>query len=174
MFRSPRSCPTDAAPAVLTPDRRQALAVMAGGALAGFAPAVMAQGFDVARHRPMLDAFVDVLLPADDLGPAASTLGVGGAILDFAQSQPLLQRLIAMVGDWLDAPADGPFVRMSPERQQALVDYMASADPDLLEGRFYRLIRLFSLEFYYSSPEALTGLDLSPSPQPQGYPPPWG
>lgn len=159
---------------MLTPDRRQALAVLAGAALAGLAPAALAEGGDPRRHHAMLDAFVDVLLPADDLSPAASDLGVGAAILDFAESQPLLARLIAMVGDWLDAPADGPFARMTPDRQQALADHMASADPDRLEGRFYRLIRLFALEFYYASPEALAGLDLSPSPQPQGYPPPWG
>lgn len=159
----------------LTPDRRAALAIIAGAALAPFA-APLAETSATAglpRHRAMLDAYVDVLLPADELTPSASGLGVGEAILEFAQGQPLLGRMIAMVGEWLDAPADGPFARMTPDRQQALVDHMATADPDNLEGRFYRLIRLFALEFYYATPQALAGLDLSPSPQPQGYPPPW-
>lgn len=148
---------------------------MAGAALAACVlPPLRAGAEDIHRHRAMLAAYVDVLLPADAVSPAASVLGVDAAILDLAAGQPLLARLIAVVGDWLDTAGNEPFASMDPARQAALVDEMSAADPDYLEGRFYQLIRLLAIEFHYADPAALAGLDLAASPQPAGYPPPWG
>lgn len=172
----PRASPAPALTPALTPSRRQALIGLVGAALAltvlppcAARAATDPSGAELATLR----AYVDVLLPADDLTPAASALGVADAILDLAQGQELLGRLIAIVCDWLDASGAGAFATLSATDRETIVDYMAKADPDVLEGRFYRLIRLLAIDLYYARPEALAGLALAPSPQPLGYPPPW-
>lgn len=133
-----------------------------------------AQAEDMAAHASTLDAVVDTLLPADEMTPAASALGVGADILGLAAEQPLLAELIARVCAWLDTTGAGRFVDLTAADKEAVIAYLAQADIDTLEGRFYQLIRLLAIEFYYARPEALAGLDLNPTPQPAGYPPPWG
>lgn len=155
--------------------RRQALCGLAAVTLAGVAPdlARPARAGTPNDHRDTLDAFVDILLPPDDLTPAASALGVGASIADLAKGQTLLAALIQRVGDWMDSTGAGRFVALTAADRATLVDYMAQADIDTLEGRFFQLIRLFAIEFYYDHPAAIAGLALDPAPQPSGYPPPW-
>lgn len=157
----------------INPSRRQALIGIAAVSLQGFVPLAPALAKTVAP-LDTLDAFTDVLLPADGLSPAASTLGVGEAILALAAEQPLLADLIDLVTEWMDRTGAGRFVDLSFDDQQSVVAYMARADIDTLEGRFFQLIRLFAIEFYYAQPEVLAGLAIDPAPQPLGYPPPWG
>lgn len=157
----------------LTPTRRDALRLLAGGALAGVVPLPLPAAGPEQGPGSMLAAYVDVLLPADALSPAASQLGVHEAILMLADDVEPLARLIGMMRDWLDGSGRGAFATLDPADREALVAYAAAADPDTPEGRFHLLIRLFALEFYYATPEAIAGLDLAVAPQPEGYPPPW-
>lgn len=157
----------------MTPDRRRLLLGALAAALVPLAPRLGLAQAVTPGHRALLAAYVDVLLPADGLTPAASTLGVHDAIADLAQGQELLSRLIVMVADWLDQTGPAPFARLPLAEREARVAALAQADPDNLEGRFHQLIRLLAVEFYYARPEALVRLDLAPSPQPAGYPPPW-
>lgn len=157
------------------PTRRQALlslvALWLSPTVPGLSGTASAQG--AADPVGLLDAYVDILLPADNLSPAASALGVGQSIWTVAADQPLLAELILRVADWLDATGAGRFVDLSTEDQTTVVAYMEKADVDHLEGRFFQLIRLLAIEFYYAEPAALAGLPLNPTPQPEGYPPPW-
>jgi hypothetical protein len=148
------------------------------GLSAWFAPAVPALAQAVVTSRPRghaatLQAFVDTILPEDDFSPAASALGVDSEIMAIVEGSELFTRLFVLVCDWLDQIGDTPFAYLSPDDRGLVLDYMAQADPDVLEGRFYRLVRLLTLEFYYAHPDALAGLDLDPAPQPAGYLPPW-
>lgn len=152
--------------------RRQALLCFAAASLSGFTPlgGLLAQ---TTLPIDTLDAFVDVLLPADDLSPSASAVGVGRSIADLAANLPLLAQLIDHVSEWLDSSGAGRFVDLSREDRETLVAFMEKADIDTLEGRFFQLVRLFAIEFYYARDDVLAGLALDPAPQPSGYPPPW-
>ena len=154
--------------------RRQALLALVAAALSPLPWLGRAHAAVAAAQAETLDAVLDVLLPADDLTPAASALGVGADILALAADQPLLAELITRVCAWLDTTGAGRFVDLTATDKETVVAYLAQADVDTLEGRFYQLVRLLAIEFYYARPEALAGLDLNPTPQPAGYPPPWG
>ncbi len=127
----------------------------------------------LAHHRPTLTALVDTLLPDDGVTPSASALGVDDDLHDFLLALPEVHEPVLAVFDWLDAVGDRRFFRLSAPRQLHLVDLMAGVAPDMLEGWFYQSIRRAAIEFYYSKPEALVGLDLDAAPQPAGYMLPW-
>lgn len=159
----------------IEPSRRQALLGIAAVSLQGFVPLAMAPALaETAPTFDTVDAYVDILLPADGLSPAASALGVGASIMALGAEQPLLADLIDLVTAWMDTIGADRFVDLSFDERHAIVTYMANADIDTLEGRFFQLIRLFAIEFYYAQPQALAGMALDPAPQPSGYPPPWG
>lgn len=120
-----------------------------------------------------LAAYVDTLLPADALTPAASALGVHRAILDDAAGNAFLQRLFEVGSRWLDQAADGPFRDATPAVRTVVVDWMASAPLQHVPRRFYEILRAQAIERYYSQPAALAGLALTRPPQPLGYPEPW-
>lgn len=159
----------------IKPSRRQALLSLVALWLSPMAPVLSgpAEAQRAAEPVALLNAYVDVLLPADHLSPAASRLGVGQSIWSLAADQPLLAELILRVAEWLDQVGGVSFADLSPEDHTAVVTYMEKADANHLEGRFFQLIRLLAIEFYYAEPEAIAGLALNPAPQPEGYPLPW-
>jgi hypothetical protein len=157
----------------MIPARRQMLTGAIAVALGPLAGRLALAETPAPDTRALLAAYVDVLLPEDDVTPPASALGVHDAILDLASGQELLARLIALVADWLDQTGPAPFASLPLPEQEARVATLAAADPDQLEGRFHQLIRLLAIEVYYARPEALAGLDIAAAPQPAGYPPPW-
>ena len=120
-----------------------------------------------------LEAFLDVLLPADDVSPAASQLGVTAELLDLAKSAELYQKLLSLGSDWLNQTGRGPFYTLSNANQNKVVAWMSTSDTDQIPGRFYQLVRQSGVEIYYSHPEAINGFPLNPAPQPNGYLPPW-
>jgi len=155
--------------APLSPARRRALA---GAVAAMLAPQVV-WADDGTPDGRALAAFVDTLLPADALTPAASALGVPEAIADFAAGVPGLPELIAGGTAWLDRTGGPPFAELSAADRDRVVAWMEGSDPAQGPYRFYEVIRLLAVEFYYAAPEAVAGLPLNVAPQPRGYPPPW-
>lgn len=119
------------------------------------------------------DAFLDVLLPADDLTPAASVLNVAGDLVQFASESPQFRQFLAVGTQWLNQTGRGPFHTLSLSDQERVVAWMSKADRNALPGRFFLLVRLVGVEFYYSKPEVARAFGLNPAPQPAGYPPPW-
>ena len=120
-----------------------------------------------------LAAYLDVLLPADDLSPAASAVGIEADVIDFAGQVPQFEQLLALGTAWLNTTGQGPFHSLSTGDQGRVVAWMQAADRGFIPGRFFLLVRLTGMEFYYSHPDANAGFDLNPAPQPAGYPPPW-
>jgi hypothetical protein len=121
-----------------------------------------------------LASVVDTLLPADDVSPSASALGVDRDIADFVAENELMSRLFDTALDWMDHLADRPFRDLTPPEQTEVLTYMENADFNAIPGRFYHILRALALEFYYARSEAVAALPLNPAPQPNGYPPPWG
>lgn len=120
-----------------------------------------------------LAAFLDVLLPADDLSPSASALGVHDGIAAFA---PDVEGLASFVGGgtvWLNQAAAAPFLDLPPEAREALVTWMAGSDQSAPPFVFYSTVRRLAVEFYYAHPDAIAGYPLDVAPQPAGFPPPW-
>lgn len=154
--------------------RRQALLAAVGASLAQFAGTGAAFGQVRSNSFAPLDAFIDVLLPADAASPAASALGIGADIRAFAADSPLYLRLLTVGCDWLDGLDARPFADLPAETQTAIVTYMSTANFNEVPRRFYHLTRQVAVEFYYARPEAIAGFPLADAPQPAGYPPPWG
>lgn len=121
-----------------------------------------------------LASVVDTLLPADDVSPSASALGVDKDIADFVAENDMMTRLFAAALDWMDHLADRPFHDLTPSQQAEVLSFMESADFNAIPGRFYHILRALAVEFYYAQSEAVAGFPLNPAPQPNGYPPPWG
>ncbi len=65
-------------------------------------------------HVLTLRAFVDSLLPAEDLTPAASALGVEGEILALVEGSEPFTRLFVLVCDWLDQIGPASFAALPP------------------------------------------------------------
>jgi hypothetical protein len=157
----------------LDPSRRAALVTLAGGclmALSGLpaharAPAIRARA---------LDAFLDTLLPADDLGPAAGALGIGGEIRAYAPEGSDLHRLIAMGTGWLDGLDARSFADLPEPLRHDVLRFLEQADRAQVPGRFFFVMRQFAMELYHARADTVAGLPINPAPQPEGYPPPWG
>lgn len=118
-----------------------------------------------------LGAVLDRLLPADDLSPSATALGIDAEIAAFLGDEGPLLQLFALALDWMDGLDGRPFRDLPTMRQAQILDAMAAGDPDQIPGRFYHILRALAVEFFYARPEALGGLPLHPAPQPEGYPP---
>lgn len=132
-------------------------------------------GSAVASTSPMasLASVVDTLLPADDVSPSASALGVDRDIAAFVAESDMLTRLFVAALDWMDHLADRPFQDLTPSQQVEVLTFMESADFNAVPGRFYHILRALAVEFYYARSEAVVGFPLNAAPQPNGYPPPW-
>jgi len=133
-------------------------------------------GLADANTGPVLSlaSVVDVLLPADDVSPSASALGVDRDIADFVSENEMLTRLFETALDWMDHVGDEPFRDLPPFQQVEVLTFMESSDFNAVPGRFYHILRALAVEFYYARAEAVAGFPLDATPQPNGYPPPWG
>lgn len=116
-------------------------------------------------QRAAAIALADILLPADDLGPAASQVRV----IDFVDewvSAPypgqLHDRGIVLPGlDWLDAEATkrfgGVFAALKPEQQKAICDdicFEPKAKDELkASAKFFSKFRSLAAAAYYATPD---------------------
>lgn len=150
--------------------RREALVAIAVASAAGVLP-VGAEP----RKLPSdtLSALVDTLLPGDEASPSAVSLGIDAEIADLVRGNELPERLFAYGLEWLDAVAGRRFSQLGIDDRERVVAVAAGSDFDQIPGRFYYLARLLAMQLYYDKPQAVGGLPLNPTPQPDGYPPPW-
>lgn len=124
-------------------------------------------------ERRALRAFLNTLLPQDELSESASALRVDRDIWAFSRTDEQFRQLLALGCQWLDMTGGARFSALTTEQQYLLVDWMAHADWNQIPRRFYELVRQVALEFYYSKATAWPGVAIHHPPQPLGYPPPW-
>lgn len=134
-------------------------------AIAGAAPSL--------REQTTLAAFLDVLLPRDDLSGSATDLRVDAQIWTLAENDAHFRRLTGLGCEWLDATGGPPFAELTTEQQIAVVEWMANSDWNQIPRRFYELVRQTALVAYYANPAAWRGMSIARPPQPLGYLPPW-
>lgn len=149
--------------------RREALVAMAAPLLVGFQPAAA----QPTVARGILAHFLDLIIPADDVTPSASALGVHTELEDAVRSHALLSQLFDYGLSWLDQAGGRSFLTLPPETQQAILTHAAQADFNQIPGRFFAVARLLATEIYFSKSEVIAGLPLNKAPQPDGYLPPW-
>lgn len=116
-----------------------------------------------------LRVFVDALLPADALTPAASALGVHTLIMKDADKDPALRLLIQEGVRWLEQSV-GELAALKPDQMLRLLNAMSDADWDSGPRNFFYHIRDRAVTHYYADPRAWVGLAIQLPPQPHGYP----
>lgn len=114
-------------------------------------------------------AFCDTLIPADEITPAASTLGVASAILADIDGDALAQRLLAAGCAWLDAHSAGDFTRADEATRVAACERMQAMPWESPAGRFFQVMRNTAMAAYYAEPASWRGLALDRPPQPLGF-----
>jgi hypothetical protein len=120
-----------------------------------------------------LAAYLDTLLPRDEVSPSASDLGLHRQILAESRSSRLQSRLIRAGCHWLDQAAEGSFTAATPEVRVVIVSWMSTSAWDQIPRRFYEILRQRVIELYYARTDTLGGLPIRQPPQPDGYPQPW-
>ena len=120
-------------------------------------------------YEETLRIFVDALLPADDLTPAASVLEVHTQILKDAEQDAALQQLIDDGCQWLQQSI-GSLSALDSSQLERLLQAMSEADWDSGPKNFFHQIRDRAVMYYYADPRAWVGSDINRPPQPIGYP----
>ena len=119
---------------------------------------------------PSLRAFVDVLMPADALSPAASVLGIEQQIIAHSKLDYRFQKLLSLGFKWLDSQVPGGFSHLPAEVQIRVVEWMSQADDNSLPRRLFELLRHETMSLYYADARSWPGFSFSQPPQPNGYP----
>lgn len=146
--------------AILT--RRRFLLLVPVLAIAGLA------GLSVWRNEATLAAFVDTLLPEDELGPAASSTGAVDAVRRAFDGTHIRQAELQLLTAWLDLAGGGSFAGSSPERRHDIVQSLDRLHEDTIRWKIYRRARGAVMLHYYSSAERAIAAGLPGAPQPGG------
>lgn len=121
-----------------------------------------------------LKAFVDVLIPSDEITPSASALDVDKQLLTVAKAKRAYQRLLEQGLDWLNTQSQadfgGNFPELSEGKREAIVRQAAAAAYNTLPRVFFERTRADAFSFYYSRPESWRGIAYYRGPpQPMGF-----
>lgn len=153
--------------------RRAARALALGAAVIALAdlPALAAVGrvSDAGRIVRTFTAFCDTIVPADEITPAASALGVPKTILAELNGVVLAERLLAAGCAWLDAACDGNFAQAGEAARVEALLRMTAMPWESPAGRFFVVMRNSVMADYYAQPESWRGLALDRPPQPLGF-----
>jgi len=120
-------------------------------------------------YEETLRIFVDALLPADDLTPAASVLEVHTQILKDAEQVAALRQLINDGCYWLEQSV-GSLKTLDSGQLERLLQAMSEAAWDSGPKNFFHEIRDRAVMYYYADPRAWAGSVINRPPQPMGYP----
>lgn len=144
--------------------RRRFLLLVPVLALAGLA------GLSAWRNEATLTAFVDTLLPEDELGPSASSTGAVDVLKSSFGGSAIRQAELRLLAAWLDLASDGSFAGATPERRNAVVGTLDRLDENTVRWKIYRRARGAVMLHYFSSAERAMAMGLPGPPQPGGYP----
>lgn len=120
-----------------------------------------------------LRAWIDTLLPADEVSPAASELGVASRVADNALGNPDYLKLIRAGCRWLDRQArprgKQAFANLDVPDRERVVRLAEQATTKSLPRVFFERTREDAFLFYYAQPETWVMLDYPGPPQPRGF-----
>jgi hypothetical protein len=116
-----------------------------------------------------LSALIDVLIPGDDLFPAASLAGATGLVFErlrWLEDEQFVEGLLA----YLEQAADGrDFASLPAEEQRRLVAQLERERPAWFEQlRFVTYLSYYQLPPVVRAVRAL-GFEYNEAPQPRGY-----
>jgi hypothetical protein len=154
--------------------RRQLLQLLLP--LAAWLPAPMllaAASGDTKPAAQSFAAFLDLLIPKDEWSPSASAVGVDGAILEQAQQDRQLGRLIELGVGWLDDTAKSQganaFHELPEDRQLLILSIAEKQRKRTLPRVFFDNLRHQAFGHYYADPRSWTSLGYAGPPQPKGF-----
>ena len=118
-----------------------------------------------AKEKRAATALADVILPADDLGPAASEVRVSDYVDEWVSapypSQQAIRPEILKGLDWIDVESEKRFGKefggLDEKQQTAICDDICDTENAKREfkeaSRFFRSFRSLAMGAYYSTPE---------------------
>ncbi|MEL6142932.1 MAG: gluconate 2-dehydrogenase subunit 3 family protein [Bacteroidota bacterium] len=120
-------------------------------------------------EREVVDVLADIILPADDSGPAASTTGVTDFIEFMANDYPNFQLPLRAGLSWISSEClerfgNNDFTQIEAAQQLELVDEIAYLPEDPKEEltapiAFFDLLRGLVLTGYFTSKEGIKDID---------------
>ena len=119
---------------------------------------------------PTLDAFLDILIPADEFTPSASQTGMTIHMLNDAKNDTLYNKLLTLGCKWLDLQTVIPFNQLPENTKIRIVEWMSQAESNSLPRKFFELHRARAMQYYYSDTRSWVSLPVTRPPQPLGYP----
>ena len=126
-----------------------------------------------AEQSLCLQAWTDTLLPADEVSPAASELGVPSRVADKALGNPDYLKLIRVGCRWLNRQArkqgTQTFAELDVPEREGIVRLAEQAAAKSLPHAFFVYTRDDIFQFYYAQPETWVMLDYPGPPQPLGF-----
>lgn len=124
-------------------------------------------------QRELLRAYVDVLVPADDLSPGALDLGIDRELLRASDEDAWLRTLVTRASEPLQQAARRQgyesFAHLPMAARIELVRAAEGAAPKSPSRRLFQRLRDETLERYYARPESWRALRYSGPPQPLGF-----
>jgi len=127
-------------------------------------------GWSFSTGDKTVKAFVDTLLPADELGPAASEVGGVEALKAEFDHSMLRRGELQLLMSWLDLNAGGSFASATADRQFEIVTALDALSEETVRWKIHRRARGAVMWHYFSSAERTMALGLPGAPQPDGYP----
>lgn len=157
--------------------RRRFLGLSVLGALTlnarGAFGAVIGPGRRARDPLKSLPAFLDTLLPADEVNLSASAVGLSQKVVNGVKSRRG-QRFLGWGCAWLDREARrlgaADFTVLSQPQRDAIVARAEAAPHDRGEYIFFDSVRADAFRHYYSDARSWPSVDYDGPPQPAGFP----
>lgn len=126
-----------------------------------------------AEARSTLEAYLDTLIPADELGPGALDLDVPEALETALARDASYRQLLDLGCAWLDDQAaffgEKGFSALGENERSRIVLLAADGEPGSLERTFFETTRRHVFRLYWTRPDAWAGIGYDGPPQPDGF-----
>lgn len=132
-----------------------------------------ARGAQAGTEASTLRAFLQTLIPDDEMVPGALELGIHTHIRARASASPSDASLLDDGCRWLDEQAKrlgaDNFAGLDEHSQQLVVARAADAEISTLPGYFFVWTRNEAFTQYYADPRVWTAIQYDGPPQPEGF-----
>lgn len=130
------------------------------------------QTLDTAQQR-CFAAWIETLMPADEVSPGAGELGVSLRVVEKAAMNPDYLALIRSGCRWLNTRSREPngmdFAELDEAGREAVVRLAENAERGSMPRSFFEQTLRDTYFFYYARPESWGMLEYRGPPQPRGF-----